>query len=70
MWSMDIAPHDRTIIVTAVRLILGLGPIDEQPFNVPARFYPELGCWATEDKTPDGSSSLGLVPLHTLGWIQ
>jgi hypothetical protein len=67
--SMETAPLDRPIIVKATRMVVGLGPIDEPPFDTQARFYPEQGFWAAEDRPPHGLPSLGLVPLNTLGWI-
>jgi hypothetical protein len=66
---METAPRDRPIIVRAARLIIGLGPIDEPPFEIQARFYPEHDFWAAEDKPPHGLPSLGLVPLKPFGWI-
>ncbi len=67
--SMDTAPRERPITLRATRLIVGLGPVDEPPFNTVARFYPEHEFWAAEDKPPNGLPSLGLVPLDPYGWI-
>ena len=67
MWSMESAPRDRKITVVAQQIILGLGPLDEQPFNAVAQYYPEHGFWAVEDREPSGE--ICLRPLHTLGWI-
>lgn len=69
MFSIETAPRDRPIIVRATRMVIGVGPIDEAPFDTVARFYPEHGFWAAEDKPLHGLPSLGLVPLNTLGWI-
>lgn len=66
---MGTAPRDRPIIVRVVRLIAGLGPLDEQPFDALARFYPERGVWAVEDKPGHGLPGLGLVPVLPFGWI-
>ncbi len=64
----ETAPLDRTIIVRATQIILGLGPVGPL-FDAPARFYSELGYWAAEDKPKNGLPSLGLVPLDVYGWI-
>jgi len=69
LWSIDTAPLDRLITLRARRFIIGLGPVDEPPFDVVGRFYPEHGFWATEDKPENGLPSLGLVPLSPEGWI-
>lgn len=67
--SMDAAPRDRPITLRATRLIVGLAPVDEPPFDVVGQFYPEHGFWAAEDKPQNGLPSLGLVPLNPHGWI-
>lgn len=67
--SMTTAPLDRLITVRATRMIVDLGPVEETPFDVMARFYPEHGFWATEDKPLNGLPSLGLIPLNPIGWI-
>jgi hypothetical protein len=41
--SMETAPLDRAVIVRATRMVVGLGPIEEPPFDTQARFYPEHG---------------------------
>ena len=69
MRPIDEAPRTRLATIRAVRLIAGLGPIDERPFDVVARFYPEHGYWAAEDKPNNGLPSLGLIPLHPLGYV-
>ena len=70
MWTMESAPKDRPIIVRARRMVVGLGPVDEKPFDTVARFYPERGFWAAEDKPPyEGMQSLGLIVLEPIGWI-
>ena len=66
---MKTAPRDRPITVRATRAIIGLGPVDETPFDTVAQFYPEHGFWAAEDKAPHDLPSLGLVLLNPLGWI-
>jgi hypothetical protein len=67
--SMETAPHDRPITLMATRLVVGVGPVDEPPFNAVARFYPEHGIWAADDQPENGLPSLGLVPLNPIGWI-
>jgi hypothetical protein len=69
MYGMDSAPHGQNeIYLVARRTILGLGLIDEPPFHVMGRFYPERGFWAAEDRPGNGMPSLGLIPLEPLGW--
>lgn len=63
------APHMRPVTLRAVQLIPGLGPVNERPFDVIARFYPEHDYWAAEDKPDNGLPSMGLIPLHPLGYI-
>jgi hypothetical protein len=65
---MESAPLDRTVIVRATQMIPGLGSIGPL-FDTAARFYPEHGYWAAEDKPQSGLPSLGLVPLDVHGWI-
>jgi hypothetical protein len=60
MFSMDTAPLDRPITVHATRMVIGLGPVGEPPFYAVAKFYPEHGFWAAEDKPENGLPSLGL----------
>jgi hypothetical protein len=60
LWSIDTAPRDRPITLRATRMIVGLGPVDEPPFDTVAQFYPEHGFWAVEDKPSHGLPSLGL----------
>lgn len=69
LWSMDSAPLDRPVTLRATRLIIGLGPVEEAPFDAVARFYPEHGIWAAKDEPPHGLPSLGLIPLNPIGWI-
>jgi hypothetical protein len=69
LFPMDTASHDRPITLRATRLIVGLGPVDEPPFDTVARFYPEHGFWAAKDEPQNGLPSLGLIPLNPLGWI-
>ncbi|MFY9895883.1 MAG: hypothetical protein WAK63_17325 [Xanthobacteraceae bacterium] len=66
---MDTAPRGRPITLRATRLIIGLGPVDEPPFDTVAQYYPERGFWAVEDKPGNGLPSLGLIPLNPHGWI-
>jgi hypothetical protein len=67
-FSMDNAPRDREIVLTARRLVVGLGPFEEATFEVIGKFYHEHGFWAAEDKPPHGLPSLGLVPLAPVSW--
>jgi hypothetical protein len=67
--SMETAPHGRPITLRATRLVVGVGPVSEPPFNAVARFYPEYGIWAAEDKPENGLVSLEVVPLNPIGWI-
>lgn len=67
--SMETAPRDRPITVRATRLVIGVGPVDEPPFEAVARFYAQHDIWAAEDKPKNGLPSLGLVPLFPMGWI-
>jgi hypothetical protein len=65
---MDTAPRDREIHLVATRTIVGLGPIEERPFHVMGRLYPEYDIWAAEDRPENGLPSLGLIPLNPIGW--
>jgi hypothetical protein len=67
-FPMSAAPTDREIHVLATRFIPGLGAVDEVPFHVMARFYPEHGYWAAEDRPGNGLPSLGLIPLEPECW--
>jgi hypothetical protein len=67
--TMETAPTDRPITIRATCLIVGLGPFDEKPFDVVARFYADRGYWAAEDRPANGLPSLGLVPLSPIGWL-
>jgi hypothetical protein len=67
--SMEIAPRDRPITLRATRLAIGVGPVDEPPFDAVARYYPQYGFWAAQDNPENGLPSLGLVPLNPIGWI-
>lgn len=69
MWPLQTAPLDRPITLIAIRLVPGLGPVEEAPFAAVAKFYPEHGFWAAEDQPPKGMPSLGLIPLDPAGWI-
>lgn len=66
--TVETAPTDRPITIRATRLVVGLGPLEEKPFDVVVRFYADKGYWAAEDRPGNGLPSLGLVPLSPLGW--